>query len=129
MVVTDDNRRTLTAAEVLQRYTEELLPSFADVPLRDVNQVGRFGDRPLHIACVRGNMQEVVALIDGGADLNAKGELGNTPLDEAIGQGHIEVVRFLLQRGASPSQKNELGATPLDEAKLKMRSDIAQLLA
>ena len=47
----------MTAAEVLRRYQEELLPEFIDVALADVNQVGRFGNPPLSVAAVRGSVE------------------------------------------------------------------------
>lgn len=118
----------MTAADVLHRYNEELLPAFVDIVLNDVNQVGLFGERPLHVACVRGNLEEIEALVAGGADVNATGELGNTPLHEAVGQSHIEGVRFLLEHGASRSVTNEMGETPLTIAELQRRPEIAALL-
>ncbi|MGR3831832.1 ankyrin repeat domain-containing protein [Ralstonia pseudosolanacearum] len=93
-------KSTLTAADVLKRYTDEDLPEFSEVALEDVNQIGNFGNSPVHVACVRGNVLEVQALLDGGANMNAIGELGNTPLHEAVGQGHIEVA--LLHKPAAP---------------------------
>ena len=48
--------RNLTALEVLAKYYDEDLPDFCE-PLTDVNQVGTFGNRPLHLACYRGNMK------------------------------------------------------------------------
>jgi len=62
-----------------------------------VNQAGNFGDRPIHVACIRGDLEEIGALVHEGADVNATGELGNTPLHEAVGQGHIGVVKALLE--------------------------------
>jgi ankyrin repeat protein len=118
----------LTVADVLRRYSDESLPAFADRPLTDVNQIGLFGERPLHVACTRGNMEEIEALVQGGADVNAEGELGNTPLHEAVGQGHREAVKFLLEHGASRTAKNEFGETPLSMATAQARIDIISLL-
>ena len=106
----------LTAAEVLQRYRDEELPELVDRPLVDVNEVGRFENRPLHIAAVRGDPEEVAALLAGGADVNAIGEMGNQPIHEAIGQGNVEAVRLLLQAGATLDRVNELGWTPREMA-------------
>ena len=122
------NPKNLTAAEVLRRYKDEELPEFCEIPLEDVNQVGNFGDRPLHVASVRGRMEEVEALVVAGADINAPGELSNTPLHEAVSQEHVPVIRFLLEHGASPNLKNEFGKTPLDIAREKGRGDIVDLL-
>jgi uncharacterized protein len=117
-----------TAEAVLRRYKDEELPEFSEVALEDVNQVGNFGDRPLHVACVRGNLEEVAALLEGGADVNAAGELGNRPLHEAVSQGHLTVVRFLLDHGASVHEMNDEQMTALDIAKLRGRHDIADIL-
>src|SRR5260370_39152027 len=122
------NPLRLTAAEVLRRYKDEDLPAFCEIALKDVNQIGNFGERPLHVASVRGNMEEIAALIDAGADVNAPGDLGNTPLHEAVGQGHITAIKFLLDNGASVDVRNELGETPLEIARLKGRDDILKLM-
>jgi uncharacterized protein len=118
----------LTAADVLRLYREEELPAFCEILLEEVNQAGNFGERPLGVACVRGKMEEIEALVDAGAHVNASGELGNTPLHEAVGQANVEAINFLLDHGASPHVKNQLGETPVDWAKLANRTDIVKLL-
>jgi len=124
----DNGTPRLTAEEVLRRYKDELPPEFCEIPLEDVNQVGNFGDRPLHVATGRGSLDEVAALLDGGADVNAAGELGNTPLHEAVSHGHLEVITFLLDHGASLHDLNDDRMTALDIAKLHARNDITELL-
>ena len=118
----------MTAAEVLHRYKRDEMPEFVGVPLDDVNQIGNSGDRPLHIACVRGKMDEIAALVGAGAEVNAPGDMANTPLHECVGQGHLMAVQFLLDHGASPSAKNEWGASPIDVARLKGREDMVKIL-
>jgi uncharacterized protein len=120
--------RAVTAADILRRYKDEDLPAFCGVELKDVNQVGNFGERPLHVASTRGIIEEIAALIEAGAEVNAPGELGNTPLHEAVGQGHVEAIRFLLDHGACPATENEDGLTPLDIAKLRNGFEAAALL-
>jgi len=121
-------RRQLTAAQVLRRYKDDSLPAFEGISLTEVNQVGNFNERPLHVACSRGILEEVAALVKAGADVNAPGELGNTPLHEAIGQHHIKVIQFLLDHGASKEKKNEFGQVPLDVAKLGTGNDVIDIL-
>ncbi|MHA6863792.1 ankyrin repeat domain-containing protein [Ralstonia pseudosolanacearum] len=121
-------KSTLTAADVLKRYTDEDFPEFSEVALEDVNKIRNFWNSPVHVACVRGNVLEVQALLDGGANVTAIVELGNTPLHEAVGQGHIEVVRLLLMPGAVPLKPNEFGETALDISVMKGHEDIANLL-
>jgi len=85
---------------VLRRYKDEDLPAFAEIELTDVNQTGIFGERSLDVAACRGDLEEIYALLDGGANIDAPGENGNTALHEAVGQGHFDVVRVLLAFGA-----------------------------
>ena len=128
MVEMSGSSGRLTAADVLRRYKDEELPEFCEIPLHDVNQTGNFGDRPIHVACSRGNLEEIAALVHEGADVNAIGELGTTPLHEAVGQGHIGAVKALLEYGASHNKSNDFGMTAFDIAKEQGRIDIARLL-
>ncbi|WP_194206025.1 ankyrin repeat domain-containing protein [Superficieibacter sp. 1612_C1] len=120
--------KTLSAADILKRYHEEGLPEFSGIDLIFVNQSGIFGNTPMHIACVRGDIDEVMALINGGANINAIGEHGNTPLHEAVGQGNNEIIKILVTLGCRVKVKNDFGDTPLDIAKINDRSDIIELL-
>jgi len=106
------------AKDVLRRYVEENLPEFVELALTDVNQRGNFGNTPLHVASVRGSLEEVEALLIAGAEFNSKGEHGGTPLHDAAGQGHVEIVKQLLAAGASPDLANDDGNTPRDVAVL-----------
>ena len=118
----------MTAEEVLRRYESEDIPAFVGKRLTDVNQVGNFGERPLDVACVRGLMEEIEALLEGGADINGTGEFGMTPLHEAVSQNHLHVVAYLLQKGARADLKNEWGQFPIDMAKLMGRAEIVEIL-
>lgn len=122
-------RRDLSAADVLRRYKEEELPAFLDIALTDVNQVGLFGEHPLEIAACRGSIEELKALLEGGASIDATGEHGNTALHEAVAQGHVAAVKLLLQWGAKRDLQNEFAQTALDIARAREREDIASLLS
>jgi len=123
----DSNSRKLTAADVLARYNGESWPAFCD-PLTHVNQVGTFGDRPLHLASYHGDMEAIEALVEGGADVNATGEIVSTPLHNAIEAGHAAAVKFLLERGARTDIRNEFGRTAIDVAYLHWDADVIALL-
>jgi ankyrin repeat protein len=123
-----DYRGRLTAAEVLQRYKDEDLPAFCGIALTDVNQVGVFGERPLDVAAVRGNPEEIVALLEGGAEVNAAGEHGHTALHEAVSQGNLAAVKLLVEFGALVDVRNEFGQTALDIACSRNRQDLVALL-
>lgn len=117
----------LSAKDVIQRYKDENMPEFVGLELTDVNQKGGFGNTPLNVASTRGDVEEVDALLDGGANPNIQGEHGCTPLHDAVGQGHIEVVRRLLQRGASSLILNDAGVTPRGRAAQNGLKDIIDL--
>lgn len=120
--------KMLSVADVLKRYREENLPEFSGVELMFVNQFGIFGNAPIHIACIRGDADEVKTLINGGANINAVGEFWNTPLHEAVGQGNIKITKLLISRGCDLSVKNCYGDTPFDIACINNRPDIKKLL-
>ena len=118
----------LTAAEVLVRYNDGGYPDFCD-PLTDVNQVGTFGNRPLHLASWQGNVEEIRALVEGGAEVNVVGDMGATPLHDAAQAGHPKAVKFLLECGAKPEAKDEFGRTPFDWADLNGHLEVGKLLS
>lgn len=112
-----ENPTRLSAAQVLQKYSNDELPDFYPGPIKDVNQVGHNGDRPIHVACIQGNLEDVVALLEAGAEVNAAGDLGYTPLHHAAGDGHLDIVNALLRHGADVDAKNEFGERPVDLAR------------
>ena len=118
----------LTAADVLKRYKDEDLPEFCELALEHVNQLGNFGNMPIHVAAVRGKVEELDALIAAGADVNAAGELGNRPLHEAVRQGHRDAVETLVCAGAQIGARNDEGRTPSEVAKILGLSEIVDLL-
>jgi ankyrin repeat protein len=118
----------LTAEDVLKRYMEERLPEFLGERLLDVNQKGRYGNTPLDVAATRGSMEEVIALLDGGADPNLTCEKGVTPLHDAVGQNHPHIVRLLLARGASPDVRADFGGTPREWAVRRSLKDIIDII-
>src|ERR1700722_2525199 len=129
MMSSDRKPDPLTAMDVLRRYREEELPEFLGTALENVNQAGNSGDRPLHVAIFRGRMDEIAALVAGGADVNASGDLGNTPLHNAAALGYLDDIKFLLANGASADKKNEFDESVVDAAFSQGHDEIARLVA
>lgn len=74
------------------------------------------GERPLHIAIVRGNVEVVRLLKRAGADPNSIDKRGRTPLLMACSfvEGSVEILKLLLEMGADPGlAEHEHGYTPL----------------
>ncbi len=82
----------------------------------------------LHVAARDGDLEQVRALIDAGADLNAQGDNGETALNTAILEGHVSVAGLLIDRGAHLGARNKGGFTPLHAAAYANAVEIAEQL-
>ena len=84
---------------------------------------------PLSIAAQFGHVQEVLALIEAGADINVCNHIGWTPLSMAAGNGHHETtVQILIEAGADTNKASYSGMTPLSLATMKGHETILQML-
>ena len=77
----------------------------------------------------KGDMANVTALLDKGADVNAKFRYGTTALFKAAERGHLEVVKVLLARGADVKVKDTFyGATAMTWALQNDHIDVVNAL-
>jgi ankyrin repeat protein len=67
----------------------------------------------LHMAVTNGRVQDVLQLIEAGANMDERNLGGGHVLHVAVFYGHAEVVQILLEHGADASVKGDLGYTPL----------------
>lgn len=104
------------------------LPDFCGIDMVNVNQLSNFGNTPIGVFAVKGDVDAIRVLIEAGADVNHHGDGGYTPLHEAVEQGHAGVVRLLLQNGANPDAVNEDGITPIKLAEIWGNFEISQIL-
>ena len=72
----------------------------------------------LHRAAYGGHADEVLRLIERGADVRARGPNGWTALHVAAMRGHKQVVRALLTKGADAGARDDKGRTPADLAEV-----------
>jgi uncharacterized protein len=112
---------------LIERYGSA--PDFFDQNITDVNSRTSYGDQLIHAAAVSGNLDDIVFLLEVGADIDSKGDSGQTPLHYAAEQGHIEVVRFLLRNGADRTIKNSDEETAYDIAELLNEKNIQEELS
>lgn len=101
---------TKNLTTVLAKLKEADLPTFEGIVLDGPNVKGRsFGDTPLHIVAIWGDLEAARVLVEAGAEIDARGEHQFTPLHEAVSQGKIEVAEFLLKHGANPRLESDMG--------------------
>lgn len=72
--------------------------------------------KALHLASIKGNIAEVTALLETGADINGADYDGFTALMFAVVFGKAEMVHLLLERGADVHACTEDGETALSLA-------------
>lgn len=116
----------MTLESLLEQMSD--LPTFLGIDLNAATVRGHFGDTPLHVAAVWGDLAAIEILLAHGADVNAAGEHGYTPLHEAVEQEQLEAARLLISRGASTDLKNDVGMTPLHLAEIPPGSVAMQSL-
>jgi uncharacterized protein len=122
----------------------------------DLEAKARNGDTALMIACYKGNLPAVQALLDKGAEVNKPGwtplhyaaAIGNnkivqilldksayidaespnktTPMMMAARGGHILTIKLLLDEGADATLKNDLGMSAIDFAEQNEFTDIVE---
>ena len=114
-------------SDVLARMQDVV--EFADAPLCGVNQRGIFGNTPLKVAAIWGDVDAARLLLDAGADVNAKNEDGYTALHWAAECDDRRLAQFLIERGASRRVRNDEGLTPHELALASGHQALASLLA
>lgn len=90
----------------------------------------RQGQRPLHLACIQGNLQLVELLLQHKASLAESDNAGRTALALAASYGHIQVVKKLLEKQPKEAilQRDSFGVSPLERALFGGHFETAKLL-
>ena len=89
------------------------------------------GCQMLHKAAASGSRQEVIELLDGGADVNAPfagQKMLFAPLHLAALQGHTNIIALLLERGANIDARDSQGSSALHHAAGRGLVDAASVL-
>lgn len=89
----------------------------------------KFDDGAVFLAaCSSGDSEEVLKLLDRGADINYANVDGLTALHQACIDDNLEMVKFLVENGASINQPDNEGWIPLHAASSCGYIDIAEYL-
>ena len=79
-------------------------------------------------AAANGDLDEVMELVEKGADVNARDKDGWTPLHHAAANGHLDIVKFLVENGADVDAEANDGSTPLHVAAFFGHLDVVKFL-
>ena len=85
-------------------------------------------DISIHMAALRGNIEDVKQHLAAGADVDAKDSDGWTPLHWAAEGGHKDVAELLIAAGTDVNAKVPDGWTPLHSVALGGHKEIAEIL-
>jgi hypothetical protein len=83
----------------------------------------------LHQAAARGDVDQLRALLDGGARIDERGQFEWTALHEAVIAGKTAAASLLLDRGADPNARGQFDMTPMHWAAMKGSPQMVTLLA
>jgi len=94
----------------------------------DVNVINKYGEAPLHAACLRGTATGVSFLLNHSADVNILTPKKETALHWMVHQGKLEMVSLLMQYGADPFVQSSAGLTPMEIAVSKRHKLIISVM-
>nr|XP_023013649.1 ankyrin repeat domain-containing protein 11 isoform X1 [Leptinotarsa decemlineata] len=86
------------------------------------------GETPLHLAAIKGDVEQVCKLLAHRADPNAADFAGWTPLHEACNHGWYEVALRLVQSGANVNARGLDNDSPLHDAVINGHFRLVKLL-
>lgn len=100
--------------------------------LAEFDWPNKYGETPLHAACMSGDRETAVLLLERGARVDqynvSDGLPWHTPLYLAVLKGHYELVKLLLDYGADVNRPNRNGHSPLFAACVSHHYQIMRLL-
>ena len=101
---------------VVEAFLDDIAdsPEFMGLPRPGINSFGGFGNSPLKIAAVRGDVPVIDELVAAGDDINALNEDGCTALHHAAAQGHFLAASRLLDLGATTTIRDRFGHLAAD---------------
>ena len=80
----------------------------------DIKAITNDGLNILHIACLAGNIVDVIYIIDKlGFDVNTTDNLGNSPLHWAVYSENKQCIEYLIKKGAKVNCEDKSGLTPM----------------
>jgi ankyrin repeat protein len=79
-------------------------------------------------SATKGYLEDLISVLEQGANVDMKDELGNTALHMAAAAGHTPIVKKLLENNANVNIQNNQGNTPLHQATWRNHPEIVKML-
>jgi len=120
----------LRVAGLLGVPSAPLIPDVGRLEMEDDQLTAANGaaESSLHAAAWSGDIEEVRALVEAGADVNWRDSIGESAIFGAAGWGNAEVVRYLLGKGARHDfREHQSGYTALHWA-ARSKVEVAKIL-
>ncbi|XP_065721110.2 protein phosphatase 1 regulatory subunit 12B isoform X18 [Drosophila suzukii] len=109
-----NNSAMMKRAEQLKRWEESDTNRAAPTPRHEHGRRIKFSSGCVFLAaCLSGDKDEVIQLLDQGADINTANVDGLTALHQACIDDNLDMVEFLVERGADINRQDNEGWTPL----------------
>lgn len=102
----------LVLEKLRQHWWAELDEDGCEIPLTDVNQMNVIGEYPIHIAAWKGDPEDVLWLLENGANINQLGDFSMTPLHYAYMAKNHRVIEVLISSGANRFARCDRGLLP-----------------
>ena len=115
-----------SVSERLKRFSSPN-PKYSEI-IDILSKRTKANDQLLKAIQVGGNLEEVKALLDQGANVNAADKTGTTALMLAAKQGNSDIVNTLLAKGANINATDNYGRTALKVAAKSTYSEIENTL-
>ncbi|KAK2911719.1 hypothetical protein Q8A67_003852 [Cirrhinus molitorella] len=96
--------------------------------LKSIRRQNHFGETKLHLAVMKGDIQDVKDLVTVGASVTIPDYAGWTPLHEAVQRNKYDMTETLLKAGAEVNCRGHNGITPLHDAIYCQYYKIVELL-
>ncbi|EGD76446.1 hypothetical protein PTSG_07565 [Salpingoeca rosetta] len=121
------------STQLLTSIVEEALrQNPGRTPQEVVNWTNGKGATPLHECCFAGNFENIVWLVQHGADVNAKTRAGRTVLHEVLSSSRsadaVDIIQYLLCRGASLAACDRMALPVLGSAVYRAPDDVVAVL-
>jgi uncharacterized protein len=115
-------QRLLTSVTVGPEALRAVINKYSDGAIYPFNQNGVnstnvCGDSLLHVAVRNLDVNDVLVLLESGADVNAIGDVGQLPINSAVIQGNLELTRLLFAYGSITDHRSNFGRTLIEIAK------------